>query len=339
MPVAFSTPMRATVLGSGSFGTALASVLADKNAEVWIWSRSPDMARAIHEQHENTKYLPGFRLADNIKSSPDMAECLKDTDLIVFGIPSQSLTQVLKENTHILPEGVPIVSAAKGVDRATLRLVSEIFEEELPGKFHKYLSYLSGPSFAKEILKQMPTVVSIASRNEEIAKQVQQMFAHTWFRTYWTPDVTGVEVGGAIKNVIAIAAGVSDGLGLGHNTRAALITRGLAEITKLGVRKGADPLTFLGLAGLGDLVLTCTGDLSRNRTVGFKLGQGMKLQQILTEMNQVAEGVVTTESAHLLAQKLGIEMAITDQVYQLLYQDKDPKQVVRDLMTRDLKRE
>ncbi|HMW62164.1 MAG TPA: NAD(P)H-dependent glycerol-3-phosphate dehydrogenase, partial [Leptospiraceae bacterium] len=155
----------------------------------------------------------------------------------------------------------------------------------------------------------------------------------------WTPDVTGVEVGGAIKNVIAIAAGVSDGLGLGHNTRAALITRGLAEITKLGVRKGADPLTFLGLAGLGDLVLTCTGDLSRNRTVGFKLGQGMKLQQILTEMNQVAEGVVTTESAHLLAQKLGIEMAITDQVYQLLYQDKDPKQVVRDLMTRDLKRE
>ncbi|MCE9596498.1 MAG: NAD(P)-dependent glycerol-3-phosphate dehydrogenase, partial [Spirochaetia bacterium] len=237
------------------------------------------------------------------------------------------------------PEGVPMVSAAKGIDRESLRLVSEIFEEELPGKYHKYLSYLSGPSFAKEILKKVHTVVSIASRNEEVAKQVQQMFAHTWFRTYWTPDVTGVEVGGALKNVIAIAAGVSDGLGLGHNTRAALITRGLAEITQLGIRKGADPLTFLGLAGLGDLVLTCTGDLSRNRTVGFKLGQGMKLKDVLAEMNQVAEGVVTTESTYLLAKKLNVEMAITEQVYQLLYKDKDPKQVVRDLMTRDLKRE
>jgi len=331
--------MKATVLGSGTFGTALASVLADKNADVWIWSRNADLARDITEKHENSKYFPGIKLPDNIKSSPDMAECLKGTDIVVFGIPSQSLTQVLKEYTPILPEGVPFVSAAKGIDRQSLRLVSEIFEEELPGKFHKYLSYLSGPSFAKEILKQMPTVVSIASRNEEVAKTVQQMFAHTWFRTYWTPDVTGVEVGGALKNVIAIAAGVSDGLGLGHNTRAALITRGLAEITKLGVKKGADPLTFLGLAGLGDLVLTCTGDLSRNRTVGFKLGQGKTLKEILAEMNQVAEGVVTTESTYLLAKKMGLEMAITEQVYLLLYQDKDPKQVVRDLMTRDLKRE
>lgn len=331
--------MRATVLGSGTFGTALASVLADKNAEVWIWSRNADLARDIHEKHENSKYFPGIKLPDNIKSSPDMEACLKDTDIVVFGIPSQSLTQVIKEHTQILPEGVPFVSAAKGIDRDSLRLVSEIFEEELPGKFHKYLSYLSGPSFAKEILKQMPTVVSIAGRNEEVAKKVQQMFAHTWFRTYWTPDVTGVEVGGALKNVIAIAAGVSDGLGLGHNTRAALITRGLAEITKLGVKKGADPLTFLGLAGLGDLVLTCTGDLSRNRTVGFKLGQGKTLKEILAEMNQVAEGVVTTESTYMLAKKLGLEMAITEQVYLLLYQDKDPRQVVRDLMTRDLKRE
>jgi len=331
--------MRATVIGSGSFGTALACVLADKNADVWIWSRNADAARAIHEKHENTKYFPGIKLPENIKSSADMEECLKGTDLIVFGIPSQSLTQLLKDHLSILPEGIPMVSAAKGIDRSTLRLVSEIFEEELPGKFHKYLSYLSGPSFAKEILKQMPTVVSIASRNEEVAKQVQQMFAHTWFRTYWTPDVTGVEAGGALKNVVAIAAGVSDGLGLGHNTRAALITRGLAEITKLGVKKGADPLTFLGLAGLGDLVLTCTGDLSRNRTVGFKLGQGMKLEAILKEMNQVAEGVVTAESTYLLAKKLELEMPIAEQVYQLLYHDKDPKLVVRDLMTRDLKRE
>ncbi|MBL8020896.1 MAG: NAD(P)-dependent glycerol-3-phosphate dehydrogenase [Leptospirales bacterium] len=331
--------MKATVLGSGSFGTALACVLADKNVDVWIWARNKDISRGISEQHENIKYFPGIKLPDNIKSSPDMAECLKGTELIVVGIPSQSLTSVIRENINILPEGVPMVSAAKGIDRETLRLVSEIFEEELPGKYHKYLSYLSGPSFAKEILKKVPTVVSIASRNEDVAKQVQQMFAHTWFRTYWTPDVTGVEVGGALKNVIAIAAGVSDGLGLGHNTRAALITRGLAEITKLGVKKGADPLTFLGLAGLGDLVLTCTGDLSRNRTVGFKLGQGMKLKEILAEMNQVAEGVVTTESAFLLAKKLGVEMAITEQVHELLYKDKDPKLVVRDLMTRDLKRE
>lgn len=331
--------MKVTVLGSGTFGTALASVLADKAHEVLIWTRSAEAKKGFNEENENKKYFPGLKLPKNIKADDDVAKALEGTNLVVLAIPSQNLTGVLHEIHKMIPDNVPLVGAAKGIEKGTLRLVSEIIEEELPGKFHKNLTYLSGPSFAKEILNKIPTVVSIASKNESMAKSVQETFAHSYFRTYWTDDVIGVEVGGALKNVIAIAAGVADGLGLGHNTRAAIITRGLAEITKLGVAKGADPMTFLGLAGMGDLVLTCTGDLSRNRTVGIQLGQGKKLKDILASMNQVAEGVMTTESAHELSKKMGIEMAITSEVYKLLYEDKDAKQVVKDLMTRELKKE
>lgn len=331
--------MKVAVLGSGTFGTALASILATKKFDVTIWTRHQELADSITNAHVNSRYLPDLKLPENLKGGTDLEAILRGAEMTVMAVPAQQISGVLRDYGRLLPAGKPIVSAAKGVEEGSLRLVSEIFEEELPGDYQPQLSYLSGPSFAKEMIQRLPTVVSIASRNEAVARQVQQAFFTDYFRTYWTPDVVGVEVGGALKNVIAIAAGVSDGLGFGLNTRAALITRGLAEITRLGVVKGADPLTFLGLAGMGDLVLTCTGNLSRNRTVGLKLGQGMKLSAIMEEMNQVVEGIPTAESAYRLSQKLNVDMAITAEVYRLLYEGKDPLQVTKDLMGRELKRE
>ncbi|EQA45155.1 glycerol-3-phosphate dehydrogenase (NAD(+)) [Leptospira broomii serovar Hurstbridge str. 5399] len=331
--------MQIGVIGSGSFGTSLGALLADKGYEVTLWARSKDLVREINEHHQNEKYLPGIRLPDNLNASPNLEDAVKNKDMIVSAPPSHVITDILREIKAYLPEKAPIVSASKGIENGSLRLVSEIFEAELPGKFHSHLSYLSGPSFAKEIVRRVPTIVSIASKNEATARKVQEIFSFTYFRTYWTPDVIGVEVGGSLKNVIAIAAGVSDGLGFGQNTRAALITRGLTEISRLGVKLGADPLTFLGPSGMGDLILTCCGDASRNRTVGFRLGKGESLESILGGMTEVAEGVKTSKSGYELSKKLGIEMAITTEVYKMLYEHKNPKDVVRDLMSRDLKRE
>jgi glycerol-3-phosphate dehydrogenase (NAD(P)+) len=331
--------MQIGVIGSGSFGTALGSLLADKGYDVLIWSRNPDQVASINEKHINNKHLSDLVLPDKLRASLELLDVVKDKDMIVSAAPSHALSGILKIIKDHIPEKTPIVSASKGIENESLRLVSEIFETELPGKFHSQLSYLSGPSFAKEIVRKVPTVVSIASKNEATAKRVQEIFSFKYFRTYWTPDVVGVEVGGAIKNVIAIAAGVADGLGFGQNTRAALITRGLNEMTRLGVKLGADPMTFLGPAGMGDLVLTCCGEASRNRTVGLKLGQGMTLKEVLGGMNEVAEGVKTAKSTRDLSKKLGVEMPITDEVYKMLYEDKNPKDVVSDLMGRDLKRE
>lgn len=331
--------MKIGVIGAGSFGTALGSILADKGYDVVLWTRSPDQMKSINENHINNKHMPDLVLPDKLRASMDLVEVVKEKDMIVSAPPSHALSGILKEIKDHLPTKIPIVSASKGIENETLRLVSEIFETELPGSFHSQLSYLSGPSFAKEMVRKVPTIVSIASKNEATAKRVQEIFSFTYFRTYWTPDVVGVEVGGALKNVIAIAAGVADGLGFGQNTRAAIITRGLNEITRMGLKMGADPMTFLGPSGMGDLVLTCCGEASRNRTVGFRLGKGEKLKDILASMNEVAEGVKTTLSSKNLADKYGVEMAITSEVYQMLYEDKDPKEVVKALMGRDLKRE
>lgn len=331
--------MNIGVIGAGSFGTALGSILADKGYNVVLWTRSPDQMKSINENHINNKHMPDLVLPDKLRASMDLIEVVKDKDMIVSAPPSHALSGILKQIKDHLPTKIPIVSASKGIENESLRLVSEIFESELPGSFHSQLSYLSGPSFAKEMVRKVPTIVSIASKNEATAKRVQEIFSFTYFRTYWTPDVVGVEVGGALKNVIAIAAGVADGLGFGQNTRAALITRGLNEITRMGIKMGADPMTFLGPSGMGDLVLTCCGEASRNRTVGFRLGQGETLKDILASMNEVAEGVKTTLSTKNLADKLGVEMAITEEVYKMLYEDKNPKEVVRALMGRDLKRE
>ncbi|MBP9887642.1 MAG: NAD(P)-dependent glycerol-3-phosphate dehydrogenase [Leptospiraceae bacterium] len=331
--------MKIGLIGSGSFGTALGSLLADKGYDVLMWTRSADQADGINKEHKNRKHLSDLTLPEKLKASTSLEEVVRDKDLILSAPPSHVLTEIIHQIKDYLPAHAPIVSATKGIENGTLRMVSEIFESELPGRLQKNLSYLSGPSFAREIINRVPTVVSIASKNENTAKAVQEVFSFTYFRTYWTPDVVGVELGGSLKNVIAIAAGVVDGLGQGQNSRAAVITRGLNEITRLGVKKGADPMTFLGPSGIGDLVLTCCGDLSRNRTVGIKLGQGKKLAEILSEMNEVAEGVKTTKSAYDLSQKLGVSMPITEEIYKMLYEDKSPKDVLRDLMGRDLKRE
>ena len=331
--------MKIGLIGSGSFGTALGSLLADKGYDVLMWTRSADQADGINKEHKNRKHLSDLTLPEKLNASTSLEEVVRDKDLILSAPPSHVLTEIIHQIKDYLPAHAPIVSATKGIENGTLRMVSEIFESELPGRLQKNLSYLSGPSFAREIINRVPTVVSIASKNENTAKAVQEVFSFTYFRTYWTPDVVGVELGGSLKNVIAIAAGVVDGLGQGQNSRAAVITRGLNEITRLGVKKGADPMTFLGPSGIGDLVITCCGDLSRNRTVGIKLGQGKKLAEILSEMNEVAEGVKTTKSAYDLSQKLGVSMPITEEIYKMLYEDKSPKDVLRDLMGRDLKRE
>lgn len=331
--------MKIGIIGAGSFGTALGSILADKGYDVTLWTRSEEQARSINENHMNSKHMPDLVLPEKLRACTDLIQVVKDKEMIVSAPPSHALSGILKEIKDHIPHKVPIVSASKGIENESLRLVSEIFESELPGQYHSQLSYLSGPSFAKEMVKRVPTIVSIASKNEATAKRVQEIFSFTYFRTYWTPDVVGVEVGGALKNVIAIAAGVADGLGFGQNTRAALITRGLNEITRMGIKMGADPMTFLGPSGMGDLVLTCCGEASRNRTVGFRLGKGEKLKEILASMNEVAEGVKTTLSTKNLSDKLGVEMAITQEVYRMLYEDKDPKEVVKALMGRDLKRE
>jgi glycerol-3-phosphate dehydrogenase (NAD(P)+) len=331
--------MKIGVIGSGSFGTALGSLLADKGYDVVLWTRSQEMVDSVNKNHRNFRHLPDLVLPDKLTASTSLEDVVQGKDMIVSAPPSHALGEILKRIKDILPAKIPIVSASKGIENNTLRLVSEIFESELPGSYHSQLSYLSGPSFAKEIVSKVPTIVSIASKNEATARKVQEIFSFTYFRTYWTPDVVGVEIGGALKNVIAIAAGVSDGLGFGQNTRAALITRGLTEISRMGLKMGADPMTFLGPSGMGDLVLTCCGEASRNRTVGFRLGKGEKLKDILDSMNEVAEGVKTTMSAKNLSDKMQVEMAITQEVYKMLYEDKDPKLVVKDLMSRDLKRE
>lgn len=327
------------VIGGGSWGTALAKLLADNGHDVLIWCYEDFLSEVINEKHENTEYLPGFRLPDNLRATNDLGEAIADKEMIVSVVPSHVLRSVITQIADDIPEATPIISATKGIENDTQMLVSDILEDVLPERCHPYLAYLSGPSFAKEVADQKPTAVTIASFNHKLAVRAQRVFSNDVFRAYTSTDVTGVEIGGAIKNVIAIAAGAVSGMDLGLNSMAGMITRGLHEMSRLGVSMGANPLTFSGLAGMGDLVLTCTGGLSRNRSVGVKLGQGHTIEEILSEMNMVAEGVKTSKSVHTLSTKLDVEMPICEQVYQVLYEDKSTRQAVTDLMSRELKPE
>lgn len=333
------SPKKIAVLGAGSWGTALAKLVADKGIETTLWARRAELAESIEKTRENREYLSGAALPPNLHATHELDIALKDAEMLIVVVPTVGLRETLRAAAPLIPEGIPIVSATKGIEQGSLKLVSEIFQDELPRERHRWLAFLGGPSFAKEVAQRIPTAVCVASEDEETAKYVQNTLWTDRFRVYRTEDVIGVELGGALKNVIAIAAGVADGMGLGHNTRAGLITRGLAEITRLAIARGGHPLTLSGLAGMGDLVLTCTGDLSRNRQVGMKLGQGMKLAEILEGMNMVAEGVRTSKSAYELALREDVDLPITREVYMMLYHDKSTEEVLESLMMRPLRAE
>ncbi len=327
--------MRVAVLGSGSWGSALAMVVAEKGHRVTLWGRRAELAESIERTRENATYLPGARFPNSLTATNSLSQTLDGAEMIILAVPTHGLREVLRESAPLVRAHVPIVSATKGIENDTLMLVNEVVESEWRWS-PSYFSALSGPSFAKEVANKLPTVVVTAAREVPIAREVQKaFFSDGSFRVYVSNDVVGVEMGGALKNVIAIAAGASDGMGFGHNARAALITRGLAEIARLAVKLGGQPLTLAGLAGMGDLVLTCTGELSRNRFVGFELGKGRALETILGEMRQVAEGVRTARSAQALAAREGVPMPIVGEVYKVLYEGKDPKAAVRDLMVRE----
>lgn len=331
--------MKIGVVGAGSWGTALANLLALKGFKINLWVFEKEVKDQIETSRENAVFLPGVSLSNHIRPSNDIGEVVGGKDLVLVVVPSHVMRVTAgKMRKHISTETV-IVSASKGIENKTHLTMSGVLKDILHDIPENFFAVLSGPSFAREVVKKIPTVVAVASKDQKVAGMVQRVFAAPYFRVYTNNDMIGVELGGAVKNVIAIASGIIEGLGLGLNTRAALITRGLTEIRRLGLKLGANPRTFAGIAGVGDLVLTCTGDVSRNHTVGKKIGEGMKLTEILSEMRMVAEGVKTAKSVYNLSRKLGVEMPISHEVYHILYDDISPKEAVNRLMTRDLKQE
>lgn len=330
---------RAAVLGAGSWGTALAKLLADKGFTTKLWGRRADLVEAIRATHVNERYLPGIALPSSLLPTSSLPDALLGADLVLVVVPSHGLRELVRDARPFLPDAVPIVTATKGIENGSLMLMTDVLADELGEASKPRLCALGGPSFAREVALSMPSAVCVASSNEATAVAVQELFATDRFRVYTTDDVVGVEVGGALKNVIAIAAGAAEGLGFGFNARAGLITRGIAEIARLAVHMGAHPQTLAGLSGLGDLVLTCTGDLSRNRRVGLELGKGRSLDEVLADMTMVAEGVKTAASAYALAEREGVEMPIATEVYRALYEGKAPASAVESLLTRALRPE
>ena len=324
------------VLGAGSWGTTLADLLARKGDRVRLWAFEPEVVDAVNRSHENPLFLPGVRLAPALGAVADAREAVAGAEVIVSAPPSHALRSVLARIEGAVRPGTLVVSATKGIENDTLALMTEVAAECLPGA---RVAAISGPSFALEVCQGQPTAVVAAARDEAVARDAQRVFATPTFRVYSNRDVLGVELGGALKNVIAIASGILEGLGMGHNPRAALITRGLAEITRLGVAMGADPLTFAGLAGMGDLVLTATGGLSRNRALGVALGQGQEYEAYRAAHRSVAEGANTSRAGAALGERHGVELPITREVCEVLFRGKPPREGVAELMTRELKSE
>ncbi len=327
------------VVGAGSWGTALANLLALKGFRIDLWAFEKEVKDQIESLKMNNEFLPNVPLSDRIIPSNDINVVVKGKDLVLVVVPSHVMRETARQIREHISKQTIIVSASKGIENKTYLTMSGVLKEILYETSEDSFAVLSGPSFAREVVQKLPTVVAVASKNSKVAGYVQHVFATPYFRVYTNNDMVGVEMGGAVKNVIAIAAGIIEGLGLGLNTRAALITRGLTEIRRLGLKLGANPRTFSGIAGVGDLVLTCTGNVSRNHTVGKKIGEGMKLDDILSEMRMVAEGVKTAKSVYNLSKSLGVEMPICHEVYQILYDGVSPKDAVHRLMTRDLKQE
>jgi glycerol-3-phosphate dehydrogenase (NAD(P)+) len=327
------------VIGAGSWGTTLANLLAEKGLSTDLWVREEEVYTQIREERINKTFLPGRPLVSSLNPVKTFEEAICDKELVVIVVPSHVFREMLQNMRPYLSPGMGLISATKGIENNSLKIMSQIVEDVLPKEYADRLACLAGPSFAKEVIIKQPTAVTIACREHSYGEKLQRLFSTEYFRVYVSDDLVGVQLCGALKNVIAIAAGAADGLGFGLNVRAALITRGLAEITRLGVAMGANPMTFAGLSGVGDLVLTCTGDLSRNRMVGLKIGQGRGLEEITKGMKMVAEGIKTCISAYELAKKMNVDMPITNQIYEVLYRGKDPRSAVKELMTRGLKRE
>ncbi len=324
-----------SVVGSGSWGTALAQVFADNFKEVIVWGRNSETINDINREHVNKKYLPEIRLKDNIKGTTDINEAFFEGDIVIISIPTQRIREVLKNVKSVLNK--PVVSASKGIEIESLKLPSRIIQEVLSMKRELVLA-LSGPSFAKEVAKGLPTAVTLAGE-KNISKEIQKTLNTETFRLYISDDINGVQVGGAVKNIIAIATGASDGLGLGYNARAGLITRGLYEMTKVAKIFGGKPETLYGLSGLGDLVLTATGELSRNRTFGYLLGKGNSIKEAFEKVGQVVEGAKTVKAIRQIALKYNLELPISDIVYRVIYENLSPKDAVRILMSREPKEE
>ena len=328
--------MRCAVVGAGAWGTALADLLVRNEHDVKLWAYEPDVVDSINGRHENDRFLAGHRLAAGLEALNDVEETVDDAELVVFATPSHVLRSIARRAVKALREDAPLVVATKGIEKSTLCLMTEVVEQEASTAT---VVALSGPSFATEVISRQPTAIVVASEDESAAEFAQRAFSSPYFRAYTHTDVIGVELGGALKNVMAVATGIADGLGLGFNARAALVTRGLAEMTRLGVALGAEQSTFAGLAGLGDLVLTCTGTLSRNRTVGVELGKGKQLDEVLRSRETVAEGVTAAQSARELAIREGVEMPIVDAVNRVLFEGQPARSAIGELMTRELRAE
>ena len=334
-----SVSQRVAVIGAGAWGTALARHLADKQISVRLWAHEPEVVQAIEQRRENVVFLQGVQLPSTLTATNQLSDAVAGADCVIFAVPSHVARLVLSRIGPLLPQSVPFVSATKGIEETTLKLMTQVMQEVLPSHMRKSLMVLSGPSFASEVSQGKPTALCLAGQDPGAVKAIQALFMTPTFRVYADDDLIGVQLGGSLKNVMALAAGVVDGLELGHNARAALITRGLAEMIRLGLAMGADPRTFYGLSGVGDLILTCTGPLSRNHSVGVRLAKGERLDGILASMQAVAEGVRTAKAALGLAQRCGVDMPIVQEVNAVLFADKSCRQAVGDLMERGAKEE
>jgi glycerol-3-phosphate dehydrogenase (NAD(P)+) len=326
---------KVAVIGAGSWGTAVAAIAAPKVTTV-LWARRPELAKQINDEHRNGDYLADYPLPDTLQATDDLEEALTDADVVVMGVPSHGFRDILAEAHDFMAPGVPIVSLTKGVEQESLKRMTEVVEEVTPAHPR---GVLTGPNLAKEIMAGQPAASVVAMTDESLAADLQQVFSTDVFRVYTNPDVIGCELAGALKNVMAIASGMADGMGFGDNTRAALITRGLAELTRLGCALGGQPLTFSGLAGMGDLVATCISHQSRNRHVGEQLGKGRTIDEIIAEMKMVAEGVKTSRAVVALAGTVGVEMPIAEQVVAVLYEGKKAVEIIPALMQREAKAE
>jgi glycerol-3-phosphate dehydrogenase (NAD(P)+) len=332
------TAPKVSVIGAGSWGTTVAA-LVNEHAPTVLWGRDPALVEAISRTHENHTYLPGISLPESLRATADLATACADADIVIMAVPSHGYRAVLCDTAGAIGSHVPIVSVSKGVERDTLLRMSEVTLDVLPDHREDRVAVLTGPNLAREVAEGQPAASVIACRDEDTTTQLQHLFMTRSFRVYTNPDIVGCEIAGALKNVIAIAVGTAAGLGYGDNAQAALVTRGLAELTRLGVTLGGKPLTFAGLAGLGDLVATCTSPKSRNRTVGFELGRGRRLDEIVDEMNMVAEGVQSTAAVLALGARAGVEMPIAAVVGALLYEGRRPADLVSELMLREAKPE